>query len=397
MAAHFKEAYFSQETVEKASHFCSNLETDLNGLYSTAWCYTKSLYTCSSDVTSSLVQSSGQEDVLQVSRVSATFIKHMTIKEAYSSIRIVEAGIVNNDGLASYLDHGTDFHDGGTSFWIGDIQSLQMEVSHVPVEKLPQLFVVINGTQMKIGYTPHLVTAYSPEAFLDTFVKVVTQFVGQPYDTCLLDLDVLGPYNRTTLDRWMSSNLVLIERCIHNYVDEHAMETPEKEAVVSTEGPNFTYARLSRLSDKLAIHLASLGIKKGDIVPVLFEKSSIAVLAVISIMKAGGAYVGFAAESPINFLRECAAIADVPLIITSRQNESLLRRLGRCPLVIDSEFLASLETCLDHNGFESPAQPSDLAYLVFTSGSTGVPKVRTHSRIPISSFPQAKEMALDGF
>ncbi|POS78357.1 nonribosomal peptide synthetase 6 [Diaporthe helianthi] len=225
-----------------------------------------------------------------------------------------------------------------------------------------------------MGYVPNSVPAYSAESFLDTFVKIVTQFVCQSHSTPLLDLDVLGPYNRTIIDRWTSSELVRAERCIHHYVDEHARNTPEKEAVISTEGPNFTYAQLSRLSDKLATHLVSQGIKRGDFVPILFDKSSVAVIAVISIMKAGGAYVGFSPESPINFLRECAAVADAPLVITSRQHESLVERIGRLSLVIDSEFLDSLDSCPEQGCFESPATPSDLAYLGFTSGSTGVPK-----------------------
>lgn len=375
MATHFEKASFSQETVEKASSFCANLGTNLGGLYSTAWCYTNSLYNCSSDVTCSLVQLSAQKDLFQVSRVSATFGKGTTIEEACSSTWTGDAKPLDNDGFVGYSDLQHLSRNGGAPILVGDIGSPQAEISRVLDREPPQWFVVINGTRIEMRHTPDSIFVYSPEAFLDTFVKVVTQFVFQLHDTRLLDLDILGPYNRTILDSWESSELVRTDKCIHHYVDEHAMNTPDKEAVVSTEGPNFSYAQLSRLSNKLAAHLVSLNIKKGDIVPILFEKSPIAVLAVISIMKAGGAYVGFSADSPINFLRECAAVADVPLIITSPQHQHLVARIGRSSLVIDSEFLNSLEACLNGSCFESPAKPSDLAYLVFTSGSTGVPKV----------------------
>lgn len=375
MATLFEEVYFLQETVDQVSSFCSGSAINHGGFYSTAWLFTNSLYTCMSDCNSSLVQRSGQEDSLSISTVSAKFTKQMTIRQACSSTQIGQARILDNDGLVSSRDLEADFLQGGTPIWIGDFEPVHTEVSHVFAGQLPQCFLLVDGTQVRLRYTPHFVPAYSPGAFLDTFVQVVTQFVCQPADTCLSDLDVLGPFNRTILGRWASSKLVRTDRCIHHYVDQHAASTPEKEAVISTEGPQFNYAELSRLSGKLAAHLVSLGIKKGDIVPILFDKSSIAVLAVVSIMKAGAAYVGFSADSPINCLRECAAIADVPLVITSSQHQDLVQKIGRSSLVLDSEFLTSLEACPDTSGFESPAKPCDLAYLVFTSGSTGVPKV----------------------
>ncbi|OLN97821.1 Nonribosomal peptide synthetase 8-like protein 4, partial [Colletotrichum chlorophyti] len=124
----------------------------------------------------------------------------------------------------------------------------------------------------------------------------------------------------------------------------------------------------------LAAYLLKFGINKGDFVPILFEKSSVAVLAIVAIQKAGAAYVGFSAETPVNFLRECSSIADVPLIITSRQHEHLVEKIGRRALVLDQDLLRDLRDSADVENFSSTALPSDLAYLVFTSGSTGVPK-----------------------
>lgn len=207
----------------------------------------------------------------------------------------------------------------------------------------------------------------------------MSQFVTSQHDTRLCELDIIGPLNRDKLHNWSPSNLSSTERCIHDYVDVHARTNPHKEAVVATEGPSFTYAQLSALSNKLAKYLIDTGIKKGDIVPILFDKSSLAVLAINAILKAGAAYVGFSAETPVNFLQECASIASVPLIVTSRQREQLVNEIGCKPLVLDEDFLAALGKSDSNAEFQSPTQPSDLAYLVFTSGSTGIPKVGGHS------------------
>lgn len=222
---------------------------------------------------------------------------------------------------------------------------------------------------------PHFVSALSSHAFLETFTTITGQFAALPHDTLLGEVNVLGPLNRERLESWSPRDISAVERCVHDYVDEHANNTPWKEAVVATEGPNLTYSQLSTLSSRLAKHLMNSGIKKGDIVPILFEKSSFAVLAIVAILKAGGAYVGFSAETPINFLRECSSIANAPLIITSNHHENLVRKVSSRALVLDQALVEGVENSTDDEGFSSPARPSDLAYLVFTSGSTGTPKV----------------------
>ncbi|KZL71273.1 nonribosomal peptide synthetase, partial [Colletotrichum tofieldiae] len=145
----------------------------------------------------------------------------------------------------------------------------------------------------------------------------------------------------------------------------------------------------------LAVYLLGLGIKKGEVLPILFDKSSVAVLAIVAILKAGNAYVGFSTETPLNFLRECSRIADVPLIITSPQHEHLVKKINRRALVLNPDLLKTLENPTNIGDFSSPATPSDLAYLVFTSGSTGVPKaVMTEHRAYVTDALAQQRSAL---
>ncbi|CAI0651686.1 unnamed protein product [Colletotrichum noveboracense] len=256
--------------------------------------------------------------------------------------------------------------------------------------------IVIDGQyRIDLHCLPHSVSALSSQAFLETFTTITGQFATLPHDRLLGEVKVLGPLNRERLESWSPRDIPAVERCVHDYVDEHASNTPWTEAVVATEGPNFTYSQLSTLSSRLAKYLINSGINKGDIIPILFEKSSFAVLAIVAILKAGGAYVGFSAETPINFLRECSSIANAPLIITSNHHEDLVRKISSRALVLDQAFVEGLESSADAKGFSSPACPSDLAYLVFTSGSTGTPKaVMTEHRAYVTDALAQQKAAL---
>lgn len=236
-----------------------------------------------------------------------------------------------------------------------------------------RMCIIIDEAEFSLQCWPDDVPSYSPETFLETFVTIVQCFTTVPSDTCLKNLELLGPLNRSKLSDESMVDFNSSRCCIHDFVDQHACRFPDKEAIVSMDGPSFTYRQLSTLSAELAKHLIQNGIKRGHVVPILFDKSPFAILSVVAILKAGGAYVGFSAESPVNFLRECAMIADVPLILTSPSHQGLVKHIGRRPLVVDTKLIDSFNN--QATDFISPAQPSDLAYLVFTSGSTGKPKV----------------------
>ncbi|KAF4887009.1 Nonribosomal peptide synthetase gloA [Colletotrichum fructicola] len=389
MASDFAKASLPGGVVNDILNLCARHNVSEETFFITAWSYTIAIYNGASLVTTSVIRDGKKNKVV------IEFDSRMTILEACSPLHYTKicSGADSEHSPCSSTPGG-ELHDDPATILFAQNGPLDLESDIGEQGILPN--IVIDGQyRIALHCLPHSVPALSSQAFLETFTTIIGQFATLPHDTLLGEVNVLGPLNRERLESWSPRYIPVVERCVHDYVDEYAINTPWKEAVVATEGPNFTYSQLSTLSSSLAKHLMNSGIKKGDIVPILFEKSSFAVLAIVAILKAGGAYVGFSAETPINFLRECSSIANAPLIITSNHHEDLVGKVSSRALVLDQPFVEGLVNSTDDEGFSSPARPSDLAYLVFTSGSTGTPKaVMTEHRAYVTDALAQQEAAL---
>ncbi|KAI8252123.1 Nonribosomal peptide synthase chyA [Colletotrichum sp. SAR11_239] len=389
MASDFAKTSLPGGVVNDVLGFCARQNVSEETFFIAAWSYTIAIYNAASLVTTSVIRD-GKKN-----KVTIEFDSRMTILEACSALHYTKicSGTDSEPSTRSSTPGG-ELHDDPTTILFAQNGTLDLDSDIGKQGILPNIVIDVQY-RIALHYFPHSVSALSAHAFLETFTTIIRQFATLPHDTLLSEVNVLGPLNRETLESWSPSCVSAVESCVHDYVDEHASNTPWKEAVIATEGPSFTYSQLSTLSNRLAKYLINNGINKEDIVPILFEKSSFAVLAIVAILKAGGAYVGFSAETPINFLRECSSIANAPLIITSNQHEDLARKVNSRALVLDQAFVDGLESSTDDEGFSSPARPSDLAYLVFTSGSTGTPKaVMTEHRAYVTDALAQQKAAL---
>ena len=171
------------------------------------------------------------------------------------------------------------------------------------------------------------------------------------------------------------------DRCVHQLFEEQVERTPEAMAV-AFEGRGLTYLELNRNSNQLAHHLRSLGVGPDALVGLCVERSIEMVAALLGILKAGGAYLPLAPSIPEERLAFCIQDSQAQIIVTQR---SLLYRFaGResLRLVVMEDFAGAAP---DNN----PAplnRPSDLAYVMYTSGSTGSPKGVAIEHRSVTSF-----------
>jgi amino acid adenylation domain-containing protein len=158
---------------------------------------------------------------------------------------------------------------------------------------------------------------------------------------------------------------------IHALFAQAAARTPDAVALAFEE-ETVTYGELERRANRLARHLAGLGVGGDTPVAVCLERGPALVTALLAVLKAGGAYVPLDASYPPERLLWMLADTAAPVLVTEAKLRDLLPT-GAMRIVSVDEDAAAIAARAD-TAPESGAGPESLAYVVYTSGSTGRPK-----------------------
>jgi amino acid adenylation domain-containing protein len=160
------------------------------------------------------------------------------------------------------------------------------------------------------------------------------------------------------------------EATVHGLFARQARLTPERPALVSG-GERLTYAELDRCADALAETLRGLGVGPEVLVGLCAERSPEAIVGILGVLKAGGAYLPLDPGYPQERLAFMLADSRARVLLTQ---ERLLSRLP--PGAAQTVLLDRLPE-VGMAGKARPAAaagPENAAYVIYTSGSTGRPK-----------------------
>jgi amino acid adenylation domain-containing protein len=161
-------------------------------------------------------------------------------------------------------------------------------------------------------------------------------------------------------------------QCIHELFEQQAARTPDAMAVVSSCGKDLSYRDLNGQANRLAHYLRKFGVGPDVPVCVCLERSVEMIVAILSVLKAGGAYVPLDPAYPLERLSLLLEETGATMVLTRQRLADALPAQSAMTVCLDAD-----DELLAHESAENPrhqTSPDNLAYIMYTSGSTGVPK-----------------------
>jgi amino acid adenylation domain-containing protein len=174
---------------------------------------------------------------------------------------------------------------------------------------------------------------------------------------------------------------------------ETALRLPEKEAI-RFQGRGMTYRELDATTNRVARALGRAGVRRGDRVGIYVHKSPASVVSIFGVMKAGGVYVPLDPNAPVKRLAYMTRNCDIKVLLTASEKLASVAQMLvegtplRAVILTDEARVegVGLPAEVEVIGWErvaaedgapvpnSGAIETDLAYILYTSGSTGDPK-----------------------
>ncbi|WP_030344683.1 non-ribosomal peptide synthase/polyketide synthase [Streptomyces sp. NRRL S-1022] len=203
-----------------------------------------------------------------------------------------------------------------------------------------------------LAYDPDLFDAGTARRAADRLAALLTALAGG-FDTDLAALDLLTPADRELLAAWNTTARPAAPRSPVDLFAEQARRTPGALAVRDGDR-GLTYGQLHDWAGRLAVRLVADGLAAEDRVALLMDRSAELVVAQLAVLMAGGAYVPVDTRAPEERRRTLLARAGVTVRLTAADVTAARTGTGEA---------------------RTPAaDPDRLAYVMFTSGSTGLPK-----------------------
>lgn len=178
---------------------------------------------------------------------------------------------------------------------------------------------------------------------------------------------------RRVLVEWNDTAKELVgEVCIHRLFEQQTERAPEAIALVF-EDRRVTYDELNQQANKVAHYLLTLGVGPEAFVGLMLERSTEMIVALLAILKSGGAYVPIDPASPPARLSYILDDAQISILVTEQRLATQLPMSQGARVICIDEDKEKISKQSDRNPV-CYTGGDNAAYVIYTSGSTGAPK-----------------------
>jgi amino acid adenylation domain-containing protein len=264
------------------------------------------------------------------------------------------------EGLAAFSlgEEGARVRAGGTGGTGGlTLESFSLERPAAQLDLTLHAGEIGGDLAAAFEWNRDLFDASTVQRLLDHFARLLTAMTRHP-ERRLSELEMLGPAEtQQILVEWNATAAPETGEHVHELVEAQVERTPEAPAVVFGE-ESLTYWELNARANRLAHHLARLGVGPDVRVGLCLERSAELVVALLATLKAGGAFVPVDPSYPSERIAYMLEDSRVPVALTEEQ------------IAPDAPWRSGP----DPGNPASGVRPDNLAYVLYTSGSTGKPK-----------------------
>jgi amino acid adenylation domain-containing protein len=230
-------------------------------------------------------------------------------------------------------------------------------------------------TEISVDFDPRIVDPRRANRILSHFGHLVQQIQLHPTRK-LSNLEILDPCSHRQIMEWNAVAPEAVDQLLPDGIEQRCLATPDAPAVCAWDG-EFTYRELRELSSRLATHLEQLGIGPDIFVPIIMQKSCWVAVAILGVIKAGGAIVLLDPKIPVERMRTTCREVDALITVISAECTTIASSLSSTTVVtLGHDHLPPMQ--------DQPASatslkartvgPKSAIYAIFTSGSTGKPK-----------------------
>ncbi|MCR5083392.1 MAG: amino acid adenylation domain-containing protein, partial [Parasporobacterium sp.] len=244
----------------------------------------------------------------------------------------------------------------------GESQTSQVWIDHQVSEQDGQLFLSWDAvcSLFEDGFVENMFESYKELVYALTSASA-----WETKESLIESSEVKEIYKKTRSERAITgeSLISLYEKSVKAHKDKPALEN--STGII-------TYEELDEKVSIIAAKLVREGVKKGDIVGIMTQKSFEQIYAALAVMKAGAAYMPIDIENPLTRIESIIKQSRAAYILhDANVSDHVLKSLKDVNLY-------KIEEILEKQEYEEATYPQvedgDMAYIIFTSGSTGKPK-----------------------
>lgn len=314
--------------------------------------------------------------------------------DLYSFSEIVRELNASYDVMFIYQGEGFE----RTSFCDGEIEEVPLKLSDVKMPLALQVKIKGGKVLCDLEYEPALYTEKLMSALLSAFDMACEGFIsGKKLNEISLLSDEaeakIEEYNNTEFN--YDRNITITDAFL-----ESASSKPNKTCVVYKD-KKLTYAEISMLTGKVARFLMEQGIGRGDVIPILINRDENMVITAHGVLRSGAAYLGLDPTYPSDRLEFMISNSESKYLIADRSLMDIIP--GYKGPVLYTDEIDSLPEMTKESEAKYRAMdkhtitPDNDALVIYSSGTTGVPKGSVLQHKAIVAFYQnyTQDMLID--